>query len=1161
MTLPMEGLVKVNHSRATRVALLAATSLTVMAISSPVSAASASDSDRINAANSLRDMVHNNLVTISPALDIITNDGPYITPGPGATLAKQYANSPDVLSTGVNGVGQMIDIQLPFLGLCTGTLINPRTVITAAHCVYDSPANYYGSNTGVGGGISASDHSGLAATKGIPLSFGFSSTNRCINTNGCASGTGPYEAWRDSGFQSQPDKNIYNANQVWYGRESQPVELGGGGEFGNNDIALVTLDTHVSDVPTWTLLFSPLDGSTHVTIMGYGNAGEGATGIGKAAGIDYRRRAAENMIDALMSSADWSHNPFIGGPDFHLFDNEAHSLYWMDFDDPAYDPNNPWPAADSFVFGDPQDVNDHPEHYNWNFNGLGGGALPHEGTVGGGDSGGPLIVDQRFDRPVVAGVLTGGWSFNNDAGTYGAFTVYPPLYLYWQEIVANNPYKYVSAKAGDADWFDPTHWVQDMDPNYGIIGPDGNLVNSLPDVAQVNQDSTAGRFGTQCAFDGLFGDFCSTAPSSPYPTGDGNYIVTAGGPGSTNFVPNNVEPNNNLNPNSYRQAHYYDVTLRQSGTTTLSGNATIDKLTLDGSGIDTRLNIKPTGNLKVWAEFNQYGGWTNIDGKLTTGEAMVASGILSGSGQFDPTYLTVVAGAVAPGGGSIGTLNVKGDVIMASASGLLIDVAHGAGDQLKVGGDADNAGVLLLNGGSLVINPYSGGPVARAGDKFLIAAATGVNGTFGSVGTTSGILTPQVNYTPTQVTVTLKAGSFASLLGGSNATALAFANALDALRGNHYSDLWNFYGNLDWMNADQLSTTFNAISPVSMVGETELLQDRQSRQMISNIGDRLSLLGTGQAHGFSFSGNTAAVAENREGQSATAQLGLSSSGSTTLSVAPGVSGFMAMGGDNVRSSYGDARQMNAGQHSRYFESGIEAPMGDVNVGTAMGYAEATTYAGSDQGTSKVTQAALYASMPLGKSAYVGGIIAAERASNDSQRLSTDTASTFRLSGASHSNRYMATAEVGFRTGIAHGLSLNPRASLGYSHYSLGGFDELGGETALSLNGLKVNRLESRIGARLDGTTKIAGWTVRPSLQADYVRLLSGARNGLSVSFAAAPEYSFMLPLTNGGSGWLEAKGGVEISRGAFTLGLSGQATAGDAPLSDKRGAVDLTFRF
>lgn len=61
----------------------------------------------------------------------------------------------------VTGVGQMVvDIGGGFIGLCTGTLINPRTVIFAAHCVNDEAATGYGANSG-----------------GTPISFGFSSNN------------------------------------------------------------------------------------------------------------------------------------------------------------------------------------------------------------------------------------------------------------------------------------------------------------------------------------------------------------------------------------------------------------------------------------------------------------------------------------------------------------------------------------------------------------------------------------------------------------------------------------------------------------------------------------------------------------------------------------------------------------------------------------------------------------------------------------------------------------------------------------------------------------------------------------------------------------------------------------------------------------------------
>jgi hypothetical protein len=1143
--------VKLSRTGASRAALFVACSVTAIALSSPACASGAA----------------NPTSTVEPVetLDIVTNNGPAITPGPGSVATgANYANSPDVLSLGVNGVGQMISITLPYINFCSGTLINPRTVITAAHCVYEAPKEYYGSNTGVGGGIVPGF--GLATTNGIPLSFGFASTNRCTGSatsagNGCRSGTGAYEGWRDSGFNSVASRYIYNANQVWYGLGSAPADFGGSEEFANEDIALVTLDTHVKNVPTWTLLFSPLTGPTHSTITGYGGAGVGTSGKGDLAGIDYRRRSAENMIDALMSVNDFVSSDAIN-PGSTAFANETHPIYWNDFDDPNFSVAAALANPNFFHSTAPKGSRNNGYY---DFNGLGGTALPHEGSTAGGDSGGPLIVDQTFRnpdgsfKPVVAGVLTGSFSFNGGLATYGQFNVYPPLFAFWQEIVANNPYKYVSAKAGNGDWFDPSHWVQDMDPNYAIIGADGQLVNSLPSHPQVGADGQIDKFGRVC----FLGFDCQTFNGPDNPADGGTPLITAGGPGSTNFVPNNVEPVNSLDPTLYTKARYYDVTLNKAGRTSLSASAIIDKFTIDGQA---NLNVTGAGNLKVWAEYNQLGGWTNVDGSLTSSESLIVQGLLSGSGTFDPTYLTVVGGIVAPGtmtpsGQSpVGTLTIKGDVVLASQSTLAIDLMKTKSDVLNVVADADNTGILALNGGSIYFGQGNGAAV-RDGQSFTVASAQGgVDGTFGAVLANLGVLQPTVSYTANGVNVSLKAGSLAKYLGTSNSTALAFASALDALRAGSYSKLSNLYGNVDLMNPSQVAATFNSLAP-SIINETELLQDRQSRQLLGNVSDRLSLLGTDQASGLSFSGAASPLMGGRA-TSPQAILGLSSAGrSVAVPLGSHVSGFVSISGDNVRSSYGDQRGFGSGQHSRYYASGVEAPFGAVRVGTAVGYAESVSQAGLDSARSKLTQAAAYASVPLGGGAYVGGIVAAEQARSSSNRLGIDTVSTFRLNGAAHSSRYMATAEAGFRSSLGRGLSINPRAQLGYSRYALDGFHEEGGETALDLNSLKVNRLEARFGAKLNGSAHIAGWTVSPRIQADYVRLVSGGRNGLNVSFAAAPDYAFALPLTNSGRGWAEVKGGVSMSRGAFTLGLSGQATAGDAPISDQRGLVSLGVKF
>lgn len=86
---------------------------------------------------------------------------------PSIVIAQPGTTTTD-LDTGVTGVGQMvIDQGNGFVGLCTGTLINPRAVIFAAHCVNENPA-----------GNGFQDPWGYGAKQGgIPISFGFAANN------------------------------------------------------------------------------------------------------------------------------------------------------------------------------------------------------------------------------------------------------------------------------------------------------------------------------------------------------------------------------------------------------------------------------------------------------------------------------------------------------------------------------------------------------------------------------------------------------------------------------------------------------------------------------------------------------------------------------------------------------------------------------------------------------------------------------------------------------------------------------------------------------------------------------------------------------------------------------------------------------------------------
>ena len=139
----------------------------------------------------------------------------------------------------VTGIGQMvIDQQNGFIGLCTGTLINPRTVILAAHCVNENPA-----------GTGFQDPWGYGtAAGGLPIAFGFRANNN-------AAGNSAFGQWLST-HKTNVANYLYNANQVAYNPAS--IQLGLGNNFLQGDVAIATLDTPAANVPTWAILLSQL---------------------------------------------------------------------------------------------------------------------------------------------------------------------------------------------------------------------------------------------------------------------------------------------------------------------------------------------------------------------------------------------------------------------------------------------------------------------------------------------------------------------------------------------------------------------------------------------------------------------------------------------------------------------------------------------------------------------------------------------------------------------------------------------------------------------------------------------------------------------------------------------------------------------------------------
>ncbi|NVD44206.1 autotransporter domain-containing protein [Qipengyuania atrilutea] len=1010
---------------------------------------------------------------------------------------------------GVNGIGQMIIWNgNGSVGLCTGTLINPRTVLFAAHCVNSRPEEAYGADTG-----------------GTPIGFGFEQNAR----PGAIS-------WINNGFNTVESRSFYNSNYIWYDERS--LEFG----FLEADIALATLDTPAFDVPTWAMLFTPLDDQEHVTISGYGGAGTNALGN---QGIDFRRRSAENFVSFLGSLDDYDEGLF--GSRSGLEQN----LYWTSFTDPEGIYDTTQLRLDFGVFGT-DDV-----------------SLPREGTTAGGDSGGPLILDEKYDLDLVLGVLSGGGSIFGAAAfgdAYGSYSFYQPLHAFWQVIVANNPYVYATTKGENGQWTDPDHWVQAMDPNY-YVALDGELINRLPDAPGAELSGEGAKYGQVCGIvlspPFLQTGECQEFDQDPIVGASGDQYFVEGGPGTENFVPNNFsgDVQNRIKP------RYYDVTLYEGITTLSDADVTIDRLTMEGGVLD----ITQDASLTTLGDWTQISGWTNVDGLLSTGEAFMLSGLLSGTGTFETPFLTSVAGIVAPGGADeIGTLTVDGNVILASGSALYIDASRSGADLFEV------TGVLSLSdpddpdapGASVVFNKPIGGkaPKPRDGDEFVIAtAAGGIQGTFGNIYSFQGVLRPDLTYTDTSVIAELRAGKFVEIIGKNNPTARAFAEALDTLRGKSYNSLYNLYGTIDLMDASSLTNMFNNLAP-TVNEEADLLRYQQSSTLLGNVTDRLSMMGTASDGSLSITGSAAALAGAVEEQSASVRNGFSSlapSRVQQLALPEGFSGFVSGGVIAAQNSNGATNDFNDRQQSRHFGMGIEHAVSDrLTVGVGYGYASGLTNAGLGNAESEMNQVSAYGSYRMSGGFYAGLAGNYQLAETETLRGAFDGSRQFDLAGDMSSERMSAVAETGVNLGVAKGLTLTPRAQVSYSRETVDGYTEAGGETALAIDSYAIEQVEARLGAKLAGSHDLgSGWQFVPQMQANYVHMLNGADQGMTVRFAAAPDVPILLPVGEGDTSWAELKGGLKVTRGLMSVGAGFETALGRNTLRADRAVVDLNIQF
>ena len=1081
-----------------------------------------------------------------------------IAPAAHAVVPNDNNTPADIVDgTDVNGVGIMYRADGY---VCTGTLINPRTVIFAAHCVNDYDPSTYST-----------------VNDGIPVAFAFQSNARPGLVN-----------WINNGYRTNTALSVYNVNNIAYNPDSlDPPAL----SFLYGDTAMATLDTPASDVPTWAMLFSALPAPEsisdttgtgyHVTITGYGRSGSGTTG--NSYGIDYRRKVAENFLGMLGSLDDIDIFLFGEGGGY------TQNLYQTDFDDPT--------RTNEFDFNVFKDD-----------------ALPNEGNTAGGDSGGPLILDQTFDQKVVLGVLSGGsrYFLAQPQSSYGGSAFYQPLYLFWDWIAQNNPYRYATAKAGDGKWSDASHWVTALDPNYMVIDSNGSLVNGVPTTpgAGAFGEDDAQKFGQVCyqpndgSDDACYDvgtdtllingepveatdatttsgsktvanhkgkvEIAERSPSDGAASladeaiveaqAEGDAVLPAatlanGLPGATNFVPNNIDPVAAQGV----VGRYYDVTLSAAGKTTLDIDATVDRFTISGTG--STLDVTSAGSLTSLMDINHLAGVVNVDGAVETpGDYLLLSGLLSGKGTLRTPYFTNIMGVVAPGGiGTIGTLTVEGNAILSSGSTLHVDLGSSGSDLLAVKATDDVEGIAAVDG--KVVFGAATGAKLRYGSRYtFLTAEGGVEGTFDTPTNISAILKPVLTYGANSVSVTIDAGTYAGVVNGGSQVQTSFARLLDqnrALYGNYAT----LYGEADLLSVAAIQASLEAMAP-----RTEALRTSMSEVLNDNMArfyrDRLARVSGGSMGGtLTMTGQPlqlAALSMNN------LNLGMDQGGGNETvtqenALPEDVSAFIAGGyidgkSDPMRGAITTGRDKFDGW---YGAAGIEKMIGDdAVIGLAASYSELKGNTGiGDTARARLYQAAVYGNWDLG-GVVLDGVGSAGTLTSKTKRAFAVGTTPYTLRG---SDQQLALAgEIGIGAPLGgDAFTITPRASLRGAYISGGNLAEYGGDTALVIHRHAIQSAQGRLGA----TAKIDVGGFKPYLTANYVHEFRDQPAYFLANFVGGT--GSLAPFALGGSdkNWGEVGGGLTLSTGNVDISLSADTTAWRGNLSYQSYRAALKFRF
>lgn len=454
------------------------------------------------------------------------------------------------------------------------------------------------------------------------------------------------------------------------------------------------------------------------------------------------------------------------------------------------------------------------------------------------------------------------------------------------------------------------------------------------------------------------------------------------------------------------------------------------------------------------------GGRLAISGALGGAVNVLDGGTLAGTGTTGT--VTVLAGGVLAPGNAIGALTVAGDVTLAPGGILEAELAaDGSADLLSA------SGTVTVGGAELQLVLVDTDADYRDGQTYRLIAASGIDGSFATVTTTSIFLNGTVNYLADSVTVEVKAMPRALVTAAETPNQRSTAAALDSLPATEPSlGLYDALLLLPSEDAarsafDALSGVINATSQSAFVTGSALMRNGLTDRMRNAQG------------GVGATSNNAGTATQYAEEPA--------AGAAFDALAPAEAGggptFWLSGDGNWTDADGNGNAAGYTGSAGGVLAGVDFMFGDgFLVGVAGGYgaSEITVSGGGGKADSNNWSLALYGAGGWGDFALRGGLGYTWHDVSSTRTVAfTGFANTLTADYDAATFQAFGEAAYRFETGFA---AFEPFAGLSYVGFHQDGFAETGGAAALSVSAADMDTTFTTIGARAErdfalGSTK------------------------------------------------------------------------------------------